>query len=401
MKSRDLRARRAKLVEDARALISDRHCTSEDTLKFDRMMAEADRLKGQIDRVEQAELAEHEMLEAMRPINRSKAGIANPRGKLDPAPAFDSYLRGGLEGLSPELRAALDVQRFHAAMGTDTGPGGGFTVPDGFYRQLISAEKAYGGMLEVAYIIDSDTGNPLPIPTDNDTSNTGAILHENTQAAEAPLVFGAVTLGAYTYTSGLVRLSQELMQDTAFDLSGFLTRVFGERSARVVNTHCTTGDGVSKPTGFLTEATLGNTAAGSTSFTADELIDLEHSVDPAYRRNARFMMNDDALKVVKKLKDGAGQYLWGASPADGEPDTILGHPYTINQDMPAIAPSAKAIAFGDFSKYYIRRITGARVLRLLERYADYNQIAFVGFQRWDGALIDAGTHPIKYLQLHA
>ena len=169
----------------------------------------------------------------------------------------------------------------------------------------------------------------------------------------------------------------------------------------MVNTHFTAGDGVSKPSGVMTEATLGVTAASATEFTADELIDLEHSVDRAYRRNARLMMNDDALRVVKKLKDGAGRYLWLASPADGEPDTILGHAYTINQDVPAIAPSAKSILFGDFSKYYIRRITGARVLRLVERYADYNQIAFVAFQRWDGALIDAGTHPVKYLQMHS
>src|SRR3954447_16916981 len=141
MKSRELRARRAKLIEDARALIGDRHCTAEDTLKFDAMMAEADRLKGQIDRVDQVEAEEHQMLEAMRPINRSKAGIANPRGVFDPIPAFDTYLRGGLEALSPETRAVLDVQRFNAAMGTGAGRDGGFTVPDGFYRQLISAEK--------------------------------------------------------------------------------------------------------------------------------------------------------------------------------------------------------------------------------------------------------------------
>src|SRR4051812_36741037 len=107
MKSRELRARRAKLVEDARALIGDRHCTAEDTLRFDKMMAEADRLKGQIDRIEQVEAEEHQMLEAMRPINLAKAGIANPRGKFDAAPAFDAYLRGGLEEMTPQLRAAL------------------------------------------------------------------------------------------------------------------------------------------------------------------------------------------------------------------------------------------------------------------------------------------------------
>lgn len=395
MKSRDLRARRAKLIEDVRAMISDKYCTAEETARFDKMMNEADRLKEQIARVERAEAEEHELLEALTQRNRTNAGIANPRRPFDPLPAFDAYLREGLEGMSPAMRAVLDVQKFHAAMGTNTGSGGGFTVPDGLYRQLISAEKAYGGMLTVAKVIDTDSGNPLPIPTSDDTGNVGAILHENTQVAEEPLVFGSVNLGAFTYTSGLVRVSSELMQDSAFDLSGFLTRVFGERFGRITNMHFTTGDGASKPSGFVTEATLGVTAASATAFTADELIDLEHSVDPAYRRNARFMMNDDSLKGVKKLKDAAGRYLWSASPADGEPDTILGHPFTINQEMPAIAPSAKPLAFGDFSKYYVRRITGARVLRLIERYVDYNQIAFVGFQRWDGALIDAGTHPIK------
>ena len=147
------------------------------------------------------------MLEAMRPINRSKAGIANPRGVFDPIAAFDIYLRGGLEALSPEARAVLDYQKFNAAMGTTSGRDGGFTVPDGFYRQLISAEKAYGGMLQAAKIIDTDSGNPLAIPTDDDTGNVGAILHENTQVAEVPIVFGTVALGAFTYTSGLVRLS--------------------------------------------------------------------------------------------------------------------------------------------------------------------------------------------------
>ena len=116
------------------------------------------------------------MLEAMRPIDRSKVGIANPRGVFDPIAAFDIYLRGGLEALSPEASAVLDYQKFNAAMGTTSGRDGGFTVPDGFYRQLISAEKSYGGMLQAANIIDTDSGNPLAIPTDDDTGNIGRDL---------------------------------------------------------------------------------------------------------------------------------------------------------------------------------------------------------------------------------
>jgi HK97 family phage major capsid protein len=122
-----------------------------------------------------------------------------------------------------------------------------------------------------------------------------------------------------------------------------------------------------------------------------------HSVDPAYRANARYMFNDGTLKVLKKKKDGDGQYLWLSGLAVREPDTIMGKPYTINQHMASIATGAKVALFGDFSKYYIRRVAGVQVLRLTERYADYNQTAFLMFARADGALVDAGTNPIKHL----
>jgi HK97 family phage major capsid protein len=150
--------------------------------------------------------------------------------------------------------------------------------------------------------------------------------------------------------------------------------------------------------------TAGNVAGGTsttgetTSITYDDLVELEHSVDPAYRKNARFMMSDAALKVIKKLKDGIGRPLWMAGLAVKEPDTINAYPYVINQDMAVPAASAKTVLFGDFSNYFIRRVAGVQVLRLQERYAELNQVGFLCFQRWDGQLVDAGTHPIKYLQ---
>jgi HK97 family phage major capsid protein len=241
-------------------------------------------------------------------------------------------------------------------------------------------------------------GNALPIPTDNDTSNSGAILTENTQTGAQDVTFGAVTLNAYTYTSKLVLVSNQLLQDSAFNLDAFLSGKLGTRIARAINTHFTTGDGASKPNGVVTAATLGK--AGATGQTAsiiwDDIIDLHHSVDPSYRRNGRFMMADSSLKIIKKLKDGDGRYLWQSGVALKEPDTIDGKPYTVNQDMAAMATSAKPLLFGDFSKYFIRKVTGVQVLRLVERYADYNQTGFLAFERWDGNLVDAGTHPVKY-----
>ena len=256
----------------------------------------------------------------------------------------------------------------------------------------------------VATIIDTDNGRPVPIPTDNDTGNEGIELAENTQTGTQDVPFGMMTLNAYTYTSKLVLVSNQLLEDSAFDISSFLAKTLGTRIARILNQRFTTGDGAAKATGVLTAATLGYTAGGSTSsgetssILSDDLIEMEHSVDPSYRPGARWMMGDGALKTIKKLKDAVGRPLWLRGLAEEEPDTLLGYPITVNQDMPQPAPSAKTVLFGNFKNYYIRRVSGARVLRLTERYADYNQVGFVAFQRWDGNLIDAGTHPIKYLQ---
>ena len=253
-------------------------------------------------------------------------------------------------------------------------------------------------MIDASFVFDTTTGNALPIPTDNDTNNKGAILGENTQVGTQDVTVGAVTMNAYTYSSKMVLVSNQLLQDTAFNLDGFLSLKLATRLARITNTHFTTGDGASKPAGVMTGATLGQTGAtGETgSIIFDDLVELEHSVDPAYRKNARFMMADSTLKVIKKLKDGLGRPLWAAGLAVKEPDTINAYPYVINQDMAAMAANAKSVAFGDFSNYFIRRVAGIQILRLTERYADFNQVGFLAFQRWDGQLVDAGTHPIKY-----
>ena len=134
----------------------------------------------------------------------------------------------------------------------------------------------------------------------------------------------------------------------------------------------------------------------TTSVIYEDLVDLEHSVDPAYRAEAEFMFHDDTLKVLKKLKDADGRPLWLPGVAVREPDTILGYNYVINQDMPIMAANAKSILFGDFSKYMIRDVMDLMLLRLVERYADFAQVGFIAFSRHDGDLLDAGTNPIKH-----
>lgn len=403
MRTKELRQERAKIVEDARALLDavppGQEVSPEVNAKFDDMMSAADRLKEKIDRVERLEDVENHLsqrIERRAGVEGISVDESAEKTNLE-SRAFNAYLRGGMQNIPSDLRPIAEA-RFQNALGTGPDTAGGFLVPEGFYQQIISAELAFGGMMEVATMIDTATGNAIPIPTDNDTSNKGAILNENTVASEQDITFGAVTLSAYTYSSKMIRVPNQLLQDSAFNLDSWLTTKLAERIARVLNDHMTTGTGANQPMGAVTAATLGVTAASASDITFDELaFDLPHSVDPAYRMNARFMFADSTLKVLKKKKDGEGQYLWSSGVAMREPDRLAGYPYTINQSMDAIGSGKKPVLFGDFSKYMIRRVAGVQVLRLSERFADYNQVAFLAFQRWDGNLVDAGTHPLKYL----
>lgn len=402
LRSKELREKRAKLVADARAMadaVTDgASMTPEVEAKFDEMMAAADKLKLEIDRIERLEAVEDGLGQA-RERRAGREDVSTDeiaeRERLENG-AFSAYLRRGTAGLNEEQRAVA-ASRIQASLGTNTNTGGGYLVAPEFYGRMVDAELAFGGMLQLGYVFDTDTAAALPIPTDNDTSNEGAILGENMQVTPQDVPLGAVTLNGHTYSSRLVLVSNLLLNDSAFNLDVFLANKLGTRIARVTNRHFTVGSGASQPTGVITAATLGVTGINgeTVSIIFDDLIELEHSVDPAYRLNAKFMMADSTLKVIKKLKDNQDRPLWLPGYAVKEPDTINGYGYAINQHMPAMAANAKSVAFGDFSNYFIRRVAGAQILRLTERYADLNQTGFLAFQRWDGQLVDAGTHPIK------
>jgi HK97 family phage major capsid protein len=286
------------------------------------------------------------------------------------------------------------------ALGTPDSAGG-YTIPEDFYNKLTDALKFYGGMRQSrAEIIRSTSGADLPMPTDDDTSNSGAILDENTQVGEQDITFGVVILGAYMYTSKLVRVSLQLLQDSAFDLESWLARKLGERIGRATNNHFTVGTGTAQPNGVVTAASEGKVGdtGQTTSVTYGDLVDLFHAVDRDYRQNGEWMMHDSSLKALKKLEDNDGRPLWQPGLAVREPDTILGKPYIVNNDVPVMGVDAKSILFGDFSLYKIRDVLGVQVLRLQERYADFLQVGFLAFSRHDGDLLDAGTAPIKYYQ---
>lgn len=340
------------------------------------------------------------------------------------AKAFSNYLRQG-ERLATEERGVLsgvtgilpaDVR---AAMSTTTGSQGGYLVPQGFSNMLEEAKKWFGGIDGTAERFATGTGNPFPWPTINDTTNKGRIIGQNVQTVQTDLVFGQVTFGAYIGSSDLVLVPLALRDDSYFDMDALVARLLGTRLGRLFNYKCTVGTGTNEPTGIVTAAAaaanvLALTAGNTASIAYANLVDLEHLVDPAYRENpsTKWMFSDAALKIIKKLVDGNNRPLWqpgltasfqqGAAVMTGSKPKILEHEYVINQDMATPAASQYTVLFGDMSTFKVREVAGGTtVLVLVERYADYLQVGFIAFQRFDSNLVDAGTHPIAVLQQSA
>lgn len=259
-------------------------------------------------------------------------------------------------------------------------------------------------MLDVADIIRTDSGNDLPMPTFNNTAVAASIISEGAAiGTDAATPFGQATMKAYMYAAPVLPVSLQFLQDTAFDES-FILNAQAEALARGMNAHFTTGTGTAQPQGIVTASASGKvgTTGQTTTVIYDDLVDLEHSVDPAYRRDGKFMMHDTSLRVIRKIKDTTGRpiFLPGYESGIGVavPDTLLGREYVINQDMPQMAANAKSIIFGRLDKYKVRLVRSAGVLRLTERYAEKLQVGFITFLRGDGRLLDAGTNPVKFYQ---
>ena len=418
----ELRERRRALYEEARSTLDEaerdsRDLAGEDLARWESQMAEVDRLGREIearDRDEETRTRlEGNVTEPPIHRNGNNGQPATPPGVTPYDVAFRSWIRFGRDGIDQTQRRALQggLTNFDTdspeqrAIGVGTGSAGGYTVPQGFLRDLIVRMKAYGAVRRVARVITTDTGADTPIPTFDDTANVGRILGENTQLTATDVAFGTKTIKAYMYSSDLVLVSYQLMQDSAFDVQNELTDALGARLGRIMNQHFTTGTGTAQPQGFVTGGTTGVTGATGTTVafgtsTADayaNLIGLIHSVDPAYRQsgNCRWMIGDVALGTIRKLADTTGQPLWQPSLQQGVPDSLLGYPVEINPDMAAPAANAKSAAFGDFNAgYYIRVVRDVQMVRLDERYADYLQVGFFGFARADGLVRDANAYKL-------
>lgn len=402
-KIKDLREKRAKLVADAQAILKQEVLSKEDEAKFDAMMADADNLKANLDRLHRAMAAEQELgVRVEQRAGRESISVSDAKIKDEEEGAiFKKWLCGGMQDLTDTERSFMQRRAqpiIQAAQSVGTTTAGGFLVPQGFSDRLEIALKFYSGMLENSEIIETDSGNDIPWPTVNDTTQVGALLAENATIGAQDVTFASVTLKAFMYTSKLIAVSIQLMQDSFLNVDNLVADLAGQRLGRIWNTDFTLGAGTTLPKGIVVAAASGKvgTAGQTVSVIYDDLIDLIHSIDPAYRKGAKWMANDSSIKVVRKLKDSQNRPLWEPSVQAGQPDTLLGYPVVTNNDVAAMAANAKSIVFGALNKYKIRRVRGVTLMRLTERYADNLQVGFFAFARVDGNLIDAGTNPVKY-----
>ena len=390
----DLRARRKGLLDEMREIQSaaeaaDRDLTAEEVQEFDRREADFDSISGRIDRLEKLEgfasdsQRENPAVADVEPDSEISADPAEVR-EIERR-AFEKVLRnkGDVTKLDRDERAALQV-------GTDSE--GGYTVPDAFERQIIESMREFGVLNGLATHITTGDNGQLTIPTVA-TNSTAAWTAEEAGYTQSEGTFGQVVLNAYKV--GVVsKISDELIVDSAFDLLSWLAKDHGEALGLKTGEAYAVGasNSTTTPRGLVNRATVGVTSAVNTGFTADELIDTQHSLTQPYRAGAAWVMNDATVKIVRKFQDQDDQYIWQPGLQAGSPDTLLGAPVYTDPNVDTVAAGKKVAVYGDIAKaYIIRDVENVTVKVLNELYAANGQVGFRTSLRTDGDLRDAAA----------
>lgn len=429
-KSHEFRKKAEGIYRQIKDLYGKETLTAEDDAKFDAWNKEFDSLMAQAKKYEDFEKKEIEDAEQHKEIEKTlKPGDLTPEKQREVMNVAlkEYYLKGFI---SPEAKSLFEKAKpenddkdlidaeyrrlgiTRAAQQSTTDGSGGYTIPRGFQAELEVALLAFGGMQQVSRIWRTTSGNVVDWPKINDTANRAYLISEagNAETNAVKITDADQQFEAYKITSGMLRLSSEIVEDSAFDMIGQVSEFLSERMGRGINYYTTLADGSSKPKGITVGAAHGNNTENDTVLAVNDFLNLEHEVDPSYRTTASWMFHDTVLKEIKRVSLAAtvGYPLWVPSFRDGAPPTILNYPYTINQDMATFTSgaasandNAKIALFGNFKKYIIRYVNRMRLVRLVERFGDTDEIALCAFWRIDGDLTDAGTHPVKYMRVSA
>jgi HK97 family phage major capsid protein len=279
-----------------------------------------------------------------------------------------------------------------------TAGAGGNVVPTSFYDRLMAHLIEVSALLQAGpTMLNTASGESVQVPKTT-AHSTAAIVAEAGTISTSDPAFGQITLGAFKY-GALFQVSRELVSDQGVDLEGYLAMQAGRALGNAFGTHMVTGTGTGQPRGVVTDATLGKTGATGVAgaFTTDDLIDLHFSVIAPYRssQSCYWVLKDSSVATARKLKDGAGRYIFDPGQGPGVPDSILGKPILTDPNVAAVALSAKSVLFGDFSQYFVRMAGGVRFERSDEFAFNTDLVTFRALLRADAALVDL-TGAIKF-----
>ena len=376
----EMREKRAKLWATMEGFL-DTHrnangvLSADDDTTYTNMEKDLNDLSNEIRRMERREAIEAELNKPVNtPITEKPQGApAEKQGRASNAykEDFGLALRG-----RPLVHNVLSV-------GVDAD--GGYLVPEEFEHQIVDGLKEANVVRTLAKTITTQAERKIPIAVGHSVAQW---TEENAAYTESNPTFGQKQIDAFKLTD-LIRVSTELLKDSAFDLESYISQEFIRAFGVAEEEAFCVGNGTKRPTGIFTAngGEVGITAAGATAITVDELIGLIYSLKSPYRRNAKFFMHDSTVALIRKLKDNNGAYLWQPSVQAGEPDRLLGYPLYTSPYVPEAKAGALAIAFGDFSNYWIADRAGRTVQRLNELYATNGQVGYVATERVDGKVI--------------
>lgn len=376
----EMREKRAKLWATMEGFL-DTHRTDKGVLSADddatytNMEKDLNDLTNEIRRMERRDAIEAELSKPVgTPITAKPQGA--PVEKM--GRASDAYR----EDFGLALRGRPLV---HNVLSVGVDADGGYLVPEEFEKQIVDGLKEANVVRTLAKTITTQAERKIPVAVGHSVVQW---TEENAAYTESNPTFGQKQIDAYKLTD-LIRVSTELLQDSAFALEPYIREEFVRAFGVAEEEAFCVGNGTKQPTGIFTAngGEVGVTAAGATAITVDELISLIYSLKSPYRRNAKFFMHDSTVALIRKLKDNNGAYLWQPSVQAGEPDRLLGYPLYTSPYVPQVKAGALAVAFGDFKNYWIADRAGRTVQRLNELYAGNGQVGFIATERVDGKVI--------------
>jgi HK97 family phage major capsid protein len=400
MSVKNLMETRAKLIADAGEIITkaekeNRSVSAEEKEQFDKMHNDAAELRSKIEMATKQEAIENELKEVRSSIGRET--IAQPKGETRAKDLYSRFLTSGFGSMTSAEVGEL------RALSVGVAASGGYAAPayaaQGFTEILRDLTPV---RLAPVTVITTDGGNDIPWPVVDDTAEGGDDVGEASEIQLGDPTFSQIVFKAYNFDSKIVKVSKQFIQDNVVQFDSWINKALAERLAVITNVSLTTGNGTTAPQGIVTGASNSGITLPVTSLGADggevydAIIDIIHSVGNQYRKrpSTGFMFSDSVLKELAKAKDGENRPLWVPSMVTGKPDTLLGYPIYINNDMADIGSAAKSILFGDFSQFQIRDVRGYELIRLEERYAEYRQVGFFAWTRMDSKVLNSAA--IKY-----